>query len=87
MNMDSCRIYIKTLENGYSVEVPDYDAMEEKQAKAKKSKGAVDSYMGDCTKTYAAKSVVEVIKLVKASLEKMPDTEFESAFEEASKAS
>ena len=84
---DRYRVYIEVLENGYKVEVPDMEMAAKKRADAKKKNpGMTDPYVGDCTKSYAAKSVTEVIRLVKASLEKMPETEFDAAFEEAGKA-
>lgn len=86
MSYDRYRVSVETLENGYKVEVPDFDAIAEKQKEAKK-KGQSDScfYLGDCTKSFAAKSVKEVLALVKASLEKIPETEFDTAFEAAGK--
>lgn len=87
MSYDRYRVSIETLENGFSVEVPDMEAIAKKQAEAKKknpSGGGIDSYyIGDCTKKYAAKSVKEAISLVKGALEKMPDSEFDAAFEDA----
>jgi hypothetical protein len=83
------RISIKELENGYEIEVPDFEEIAKKQAAQKKnSSGDTPSiYTGDCTKCFAAKSVKEVLALVKTSLEKMPDTadgQYAKAFEEAS---
>ena len=84
MNGETYRVSIECLENGFSVEVPDMEARAEKMKAAKKSKGGMDMpYMGDCTKKFAAKSVKEVLALVKGSLEKMPDNEFDAAFAEA----
>ena len=80
------RVSIEPLENGYAVEVPDMEAIAKKKADAKKKAGAeksCDPYIGDCTKKYAAKSVKEVLKLVQASLEQLPEGEYDSAFKEA----
>lgn len=83
MSYDRYRISVETLENGYKVEVPDMPAIKKKMADAKKKSGMVDCYIGDCTKSYAAKSVKEVLSLVKASLSEMPESEFDTAFGEA----
>lgn len=80
--MDSCRITIKTVENGYVVDIPDMDAMKTAEVAAKK-KGNPTPYMGDMMKSYTAKSIKEVQALVKAALNKMPENEFDAAFEEA----
>lgn len=82
---ENYRVSIETLENGFKVEVPDMEARAKKEAEAKKrSKGAEypSVYMGDCTKSFAAKSIKEVMKIVQSSLEGIPDNEFDSAFEE-----
>ncbi len=90
MSPDNFRISVETLENGFEVEVPDFAEMKKKQAaadKAAKGKGSMDSccspYMGDCTKKYAAKSVADVLKLVKDALGAMPAGEYDAAFAEA----
>lgn len=84
MSYERYRISVETLENGYKVEIPDFEAIAQKQKDAKKKNpGMTDCYIGDCTKSYAAKSVAEVLKLVKGSLENMPESEFDTAFEEA----
>ena len=91
MSPDNFRISVETLENGFEVEVPDFAEMKKKQAaadKAAKGKGSMDSccpspYFGDCTKKYAAKSVAEVLKLVKDALGAMPASEYDAAFAEA----
>lgn len=88
MGYDRYRISVEVLANGFKVEVPDMDAIAKKQAEQKKrnpTSAYPDCYIGDCTTSYAAKSVAEVVKLVKASLEKMPENEFDAAFAEASK--
>lgn len=83
---DEYRISIEPLANGFAVEVPDMEAREKKMAEAKKNMKGRDSYptpyLGDCTKKFAAKSTKEVLALVKASLEKLPDSEYDTAFEE-----
>ena len=78
------RISVEVLENGFAVEVPDMAAVAEKMAAAKKAKQP-DPYIGDAMKKFAAKSVKEVLKLVQASLEQMPEGEYDAAFNEASK--
>lgn len=88
MSYDRYRVSVESLENGFAVEVPDLDEMARKmkEAKAKTKSGECCPmpYMGDCTKKFAAKSVKEVLKIVGAALEKMPEAEYDSAFEEAS---
>ena len=79
------RVSIEPLENGFAVEVPDMDAIAKKQAAAKKEKGGPSCYIGDCTKKFAAKSVKEVLAHVKAALEKLPEGEYDTAFNEAAK--
>lgn len=76
-------IRIKPLENGFMVEVPDMEEIKKKQAAAKKSQGGSMPYIGDCTESYAAKSVAEVLKLVKAALGQIPEADYAAAFEEA----
>lgn len=79
------RIAVETLENGYSVEVPDMAAIAKKHADEKKKGGErmMSPYIGDLTKKFAAKSVKEVLKLVQSSLEQMPEGEYDAAFSEA----
>ena len=79
------RISVETLENGYSVEVPDMAAIAKRHAEEKKKSQSPSVYFGDLTKKFAAKSVKEVLKLVQASLEQLPEGEFDAAFDEASK--
>ena len=74
------RICIEVLENGFEVEVPDMDAMKKAQ---KSSKSDAPVYAGSYMKGYAAKSVKEVLALAKAALEKLPETAYDTAFEEA----
>lgn len=78
-------IRIEVLENGFTVTVPDMDARAVKYAEMHKKNYSGGSYMGDLTESYAAKNVAEVMRFVKAALDKMPDTEYESAFKEATK--
>jgi len=88
MRYDSVRISIKELENGFSVEVPDYEKMKKMKADAKKKSDAPTPtpYMGDCTKEYIAKDAKEVLKLVEGALKTMPEMEYDEAFAEASTA-
>ena len=86
MSYDCCRVSIECLENGYTVEVPDMDAIAKKQKDAKKDPNATgEMYVGGMTKTFAAKDSKAVIKIVQAYLEKMPDMEYDTAFEDAAK--
>lgn len=84
--MGDYTIRINALENAFTVEVPDAAKIKEKQAQAKKEKRDYPVYMGDCTKKYAAKSVPEVMKLVKGALAELPEIAYAEAFDEASKA-
>ena len=79
---DRYRVSIEVLENGFVVEIPDFDEMAKKQAAAKKAKQP-EPYMGDCTKKFSARNVKEVMKIVGQSLENMPDAEYNAAFDEA----
>ena len=82
------RIDIEVLENGYSVDIPDIDAYNKAEAAAKKKAGTgpcCSPYMGDFMKCYAAKTVDEVIALVKPALQNLPQTSYDEAFKEASK--
>lgn len=80
-------VRIRPLENGFMVDVPDMEevAKKEKEAKAREKKDGYKPsvYVGDCTKSFAAKSVKEVLKLVSAALSNLPESEFDAAFEEA----
>ena len=84
MNYERYRISIETVENGFIVELPDWEEITKKQ-KAAKSKNGMDSpcYIGDCTEKFTAKDVPAVVKLVKGALEKMPESEYDKAFGEA----
>ena len=80
-----CRINVEVLENGYEVELPDIDAMNKAEAKAKKERpGSVPSiYHGDYTKKYAAKTVKEGLALVTPALKNLPQSTYDEAFAEA----
>ena len=82
-----CRISVEVLENGYEVELPDIDAMNKAEAAAKKQKGGGSMpYMGSMYKKYAAKTVKEVLNLVKPALSKLPQAQYDEAFAEAATA-
>jgi len=87
MDSERYRVSVERLENGFEVEVPDMEARVKKESEAKKAaKGSNNypaPYMGDCTKKYAAKSVKEVLALIKESLGKIPESAFDTAFAEA----
>jgi len=83
--MESLTIRIETLENGYTVEVPDISAIEEKRKKESKSSGGPEAvYVGDCTEKKVAKTAGEVLSIVKAALANLPESEYADAFDEAS---
>lgn len=78
-------IRIEMLDNGYTVEVPDIDKINEMEKKEKSSKGDSPSmYYGDATEKKVAKSTGEVLAIVKAALANLPETEYADAFKEAS---
>ena len=78
-------IRIEMLENGYTVEVPDIDKINEMEKKEKSSKGDSPSmYYGDCTEKKVAKSTGEVLSIVKMALANLPEAEYDDAFKEAS---
>lgn len=79
------RIEIEVLENGYTVCIPDIAAMNKAEAAAKKKGGVSMPYQGDYEKEYMAKSVDEVIALIKPALKNLPQTTFDEAFAEAAK--
>ena len=81
--MMQCSIRIEVLENGYEVELPDIDAMNKAEAAAKKEKGGAMPYMGGMTKKYAAKTVKDVLSLVKPALSNLPQAQYDAAFEDA----
>lgn len=80
------RISIEAIDNGFVVEVPDLEAIAKKKAEAKKKSkdGCCPSfYYGDCTKKLSARNVKEVQRIVGTALEKLPDEEYDAAFDEA----
>ena len=83
------RVEIEVLENGYEVEIPDIEAFNKAEADAKKKKGSsmggCTPWMGDFMKAYAAKTVDEVLALVKPALKNLPQTTYDEAFAEAAK--
>lgn len=76
------RVSVEVLENGFTVEVPDLAAIA-KQEKAAGRKGDVAPYMGDHYKKFQAGSVKEVLEIVKTSLSKIPEGEYDAAFDDA----
>lgn len=87
---DSYRVSIERLENGFEVTVPDVPAIEaaEKAAEKNKGKGGAgmcSPYTGDMTKSYAAATVPDVIKIIETALKSIPQQEYESAFAEAAR--
>jgi hypothetical protein len=44
-----------------------------------------DPYTGDMTKSYAAATVPDVIKIIETALKSIPQQEYESAFAEAAR--
>jgi hypothetical protein len=88
VHTEKYRVSVEVLENGFKVEVPDMEAIAKKHAEDKKKQAkdgcAPSCYYGDMTKSYAAKTIKEVLKLVQASLEQMPEGEYDAAFNEAS---
>lgn len=79
-------IRIEMLDNGYTVEVPDIDKINEMEKKHKSEKGGATSmYYGDATEKKVAKSTGEVLAIVKAALANLPEMEYDDAFKEASK--
>lgn len=79
-----CRICVEVLENGYEVELPDVAALNKAQAAYDKSpKSAMKPYSGDFMKSYAAKTVAEVLKLITPALKNLPQKSYDEAFAEA----
>lgn len=81
-------IRIAVLENGFTVEVPDYEKAKELEAKRKKqTKDAYEPsvYLGDCSEKLVAKSAKEVVDIVSKALAKLPQDVYADAFEEATK--
>ena len=84
-----CKICVEVLENGYTIELPDIPAYNKAEAEAKKKKASAGNsyvstpYMGDFMKEYMAKTVDEVITLLKPALKNLPQTTYNEAFAEA----
>lgn len=78
--MENFTIRIEMLENGYTVEVPDIEAINEKEKESKDS----PVYTGDCVEKKVAKTAGEVLSIVKDALANLPESEYDDAFEEAS---
>jgi len=78
---DNYRVSIEVLANGFKVEVPDMAKVKAKKAEAKKAKD-MHPYLGDCNKSFAAKTTKEVMKIVEASLKDLPDLEYDAAWDE-----
>ena len=87
MSRNFC-IRIEVIANGYTVEIPDVEAIDAAEAAAKKGKaGASPSvYYGEYMKEYAAKTVKDVIALVTPALKNLPQSQYDEAFDEASRA-
>ena len=83
---DSMRISIEAVENGFTVEIPDREAMKKAKAAAKKKSDVSTPYRGYMMKEYVAKDAKEVLKLVEGALKTMPEMEYDEAFAEASTA-
>jgi hypothetical protein len=80
--MENLNIRIEMLDNGYTVEVPDIDAIEKKKKESKDKDYPV--YTGDCIEKKVAKTAGEVLSIVKTALANLPEAEYADAFEEAS---
>lgn len=79
-----CRITVEVLENGYEVTVPDIAALNKAQAAYDKSpKTGMKPYSGDFQKSYAAKTVPEVLKIITPALKNLPEKSYDEAFAEA----
>lgn len=78
-----CRIEIEVLENGYTCSIPDIEAMNKAEAAAKKKPGSPMPYMGDMMKEYMAKTVDDVIAIIKPALKNLPQMTYDEAFAEA----
>lgn len=78
-----CRICVEVLENGYEVEIPDIGAINKAEAARKKDPKSPMPYMGDFMKSYAAKTVKEVLALVTPALKNLPQATYDEAFAEA----
>jgi len=88
------RIEVEVLENGYTVCIPDIAAMNKAEADMKKAKSKAKDpscctsmpYQGDYEKEYMAKTVDEVIALIKPALKNLPQSTYDEAFAEAASA-
>lgn len=82
-------IRIAMLENGYTVEVPDYEKAQKLEAdrvkEAKKGGYSTNVYLSDCTEKMIAKTAKEVLDIVGKALAKLPPDTYAEAFEEATK--
>lgn len=75
-------IRIEMADNGYVVEVPDIEKINEREKKQGKNDPQV--WVGDCMEKKVAKTAGEVLSIVKAALANLPEAEYDDAFEEAS---
>lgn len=84
--MKNFNIRIEMLDNGYTVEVPDLDAIAEHEKAKEKAKNSNTPlmYMGDVVEKKVAKSAGEVLSIVKEALANLPENEYSDAFDEAS---
>ena len=84
-------IRIEMLENGFTVEVPDYEkakeleAKQEKESKGSKGYASTSVWLGDCTEKLVAKSAKDVLDIVSKALAKLPQDVYADAFKEATK--
>ena len=80
---DCYRVTIERLENAFEVTVPDVPAMEKAEKAASKKSNSPSVYTGDMTKSYAAKTVKDALKIIETALKDIPASELDSAWEEA----
>lgn len=80
-------IRISILENGFTVEVPDYEKAKKLEAEQKKSKNgnSPSVWLGDYLDKLIAKSAKEVVDIVSKALAKLPQDVYADAFDEATK--
>lgn len=83
MGYQQLRISIEVLENGFKVELPDLSEIKQKQKDAKKAKQP-EPYTGDCTESFVATDVRDVVRMVSDFLKALPN-EYDDAFDEATK--
>lgn len=83
--MNNVRVTIEVLTNGYEVEIPDVEAMNKAEAARKKNPSGPSVYSGDFMKSYAAKTVKEVLALVTPALKNLPQSTYDEAFADAAK--